>query len=104
MVGSLSPENEASYGRIFSRYLEDPQNFFVISSDFCHWGEYVRLSPSEFRIWKYEFAEHFWCQNCKKKKFLSIVGDRFSYTYYDKTKGEIWQSIESLDRMVSFDL
>jgi hypothetical protein len=30
-----------------------------------------------------------------------IIGERFSYTYYDETCGEIWQSIEALDRMVS---
>ncbi|XP_074658708.1 protein MEMO1-like [Tubulanus polymorphus] len=38
MVGSLSPEREMQYGRIFSQYLADPDNLFVISSDFCHWG------------------------------------------------------------------
>jgi AmmeMemoRadiSam system protein B len=26
-------------------------------------------------------------------------GDRFSYTYYDNSKGAIWKSIEQLDRM-----
>jgi len=26
------------YGRVFAPYLADPANFFVISSDFCHWG------------------------------------------------------------------
>jgi len=38
MVGSLSTEKEANYGKIFSKYLADPENLFVISSDFCHWG------------------------------------------------------------------
>lgn len=31
---------------------------------------------------------------------FTIAGKRFRYTYYDKTKGEIHQSIEDLDRMV----
>lgn len=62
LVGSLTPEKEAIYGRIFSRYLADPQNLFVISSDFCHWGH------------------------------------RFRYTYYDRSWGEIYQSIQTLDR------
>ncbi|XP_069680720.1 protein MEMO1 [Periplaneta americana] len=62
LVGSLTPEKEAMYGRIFSRYLADPQNLFVISSDFCHWGH------------------------------------RFRYTYYDRNWGEIYQSIQTLDR------
>lgn len=64
LVGSLSPEREACYGRIFSSYLADPQNLFVISSDFCHWGQ------------------------------------RFRYTYYDRSFGNIYQSIEGLDKAV----
>lgn len=62
LVGSLNPDKEAMYGRIFSKYLADPQNLFVISSDFCHWGQ------------------------------------RFRYTFYDRSWGEIYQSIQTLDR------
>lgn len=64
LVGSLNPEREAAYGRIFARYLAEPQNLFVISSDFCHWGQ------------------------------------RFRYTYYEQSWGDIYQSITTLDRMV----
>ena len=39
LVGALRESKEAEYGRIFSRYLADPANLFVVSSDFCHWGE-----------------------------------------------------------------
>ncbi|XP_075226694.1 protein MEMO1-like [Lycorma delicatula] len=63
LVGSLSPDREAVYGRIFARYLADSQNLFVISSDFCHWGH------------------------------------RFRYTYYDRSWGDIYQSITKLDRL-----
>jgi len=63
LVGSLSPEKEEEYGRLFAPYLDDPENLFIISSDFCHWGK------------------------------------RFRYTYYDKTKGAIWESIQALDEM-----
>lgn len=62
LVGSLSPEREAHYGRLLSKYLSDPSNFFVVSSDFCHWGQ------------------------------------RFRYTHYDKSCGEIYQSIQQLDQ------
>lgn len=62
MVGALSEQAEAAAGRTLAPYLADPANFFVISSDFCHWGK------------------------------------RFSYTYYDSSKGQIWQSVEDLDR------
>lgn len=63
MVGSLSTDRECVYGKIFSKYLADPSNLFVISSDFCHWGA------------------------------------RFHYQYYDKSWGQIYQSIEKLDEM-----
>lgn len=39
LVGSISPEIEATYGELLAPYLADSQNLFVISSDFCHWGK-----------------------------------------------------------------
>ncbi|XP_072966469.1 uncharacterized protein [Typha angustifolia] len=38
LVGALSSESEAMYGQLLSKYVDDPRNFFSISSDFCHWG------------------------------------------------------------------
>ncbi|KAK4741547.1 hypothetical protein SAY87_025135 [Trapa incisa] len=38
LVGVVKPDNEAMYGRLLSKYVDDPNNFFSISSDFCHWG------------------------------------------------------------------
>lgn len=61
LVGALKEDKEVLYGQILSKYLADPDNLFVISSDFCHWGS------------------------------------RFRYTHYDKSKGEIHQSIRHLD-------
>lgn len=63
MVGSIRPDKEAMYGRILSKYLADPQNMFVISSDFCHWGQ------------------------------------RFDYQFYERSWGQIHQSIEHLDKL-----
>ncbi|XP_068088018.1 protein MEMO1 isoform X2 [Hyperolius riggenbachi] len=63
LVGALSESKEQEFGKLFSKYLADPSNLFVISSDFCHWGQ------------------------------------RFRYTYYDDSQGEIYRSIENLDRM-----
>lgn len=39
MVGALSFETEAMYGKILAPYLSDESNVFIISSDFCHWGK-----------------------------------------------------------------
>ncbi|XP_041420378.1 protein MEMO1 isoform X3 [Xenopus laevis] len=63
LVGALSESKEQEFGKLFSKYLADPTNLFVISSDFCHWGQ------------------------------------RFRYTYYDESQGEIYRSIENLDKM-----
>ncbi|KAF6037031.1 MEMO1 [Bugula neritina] len=39
LVGNLNRKAEQFYGHLFSKYLADKENFFVISSDFCHWGK-----------------------------------------------------------------
>ncbi|XP_033640125.1 protein MEMO1-like [Asterias rubens] len=67
LVGSLQENGEKMYGQLFSKYLAEPENLFVISSDFCHWGH--RFS--------------------------------YKYIYNDSSKPEcqIYQSIETLDRM-----
>ncbi|KAI8096701.1 MEMO1 family [Halteromyces radiatus] len=38
LVGSIGLVKEKMYGQVISKYLEDPSNLFIISSDFCHWG------------------------------------------------------------------
>lgn len=44
MVGGLTPDKEAFYGVKLAEYLANPQNLFVISSDFCHWGVRFRYT------------------------------------------------------------
>ena len=65
LVGALSESKEQEFGKLFSKYLADHSNLFVVSPDFCHWGQ------------------------------------RFRYSYYDESQGEIYRSIEHLDKMVS---
>ena len=40
-VGSIKSHQEQEYGQLLSPYLADPENLFVISSDFCHWGWFI---------------------------------------------------------------
>ncbi|OMJ28596.1 Protein MEMO1-like protein [Smittium culicis] len=47
VVGNLSSSSEHRYGRVLSEYLANEENFFIVSSDFCHWGsrfEYMAYS------------------------------------------------------------
>ncbi|KIM66160.1 hypothetical protein SCLCIDRAFT_1211382 [Scleroderma citrinum Foug A] len=44
LVGAINKAQEAEYGSILAPYLADPGNFFVVSSDFCHWGTRFRYT------------------------------------------------------------
>ncbi|PWN98045.1 UPF0103-domain-containing protein [Tilletiopsis washingtonensis] len=39
LIGSISSSKEAHYGQLLAPYLADSETFFVVSSDFCHWGQ-----------------------------------------------------------------
>ena len=39
LVGALSPAKEKEYGQMLAKYLNDEETLFVVSSDFCHWGD-----------------------------------------------------------------
>lgn len=39
LVGSNNRQNEKKYGQVLLPYLRDPENAFIVSSDFCHWGD-----------------------------------------------------------------
>lgn len=84
MVGSIRPEKEAAFGKILSRYLQNPENAFVISSDFCHWGqrfEYQYYEKSWGRI--YQSIEHLDKLGMKAIKDLKLD----SFTSYLKIYG-----------------
>lgn len=39
MVGSLDQLSEKIYANLLYKYFAQPDTLFVISTDFCHWGE-----------------------------------------------------------------
>ena len=50
MVGHISKEIFPVYGKILSKYFNDPETLFIVSTDFCHWGkrfDFVHRFPSE---------------------------------------------------------
>ncbi|KAM0354455.1 hypothetical protein ACHAP4_007637 [Fusarium culmorum] len=49
LIGSNSGPEEKVYGKALLPYIQDPENAFIISSDFCHWGKnfsYQVYSPT----------------------------------------------------------
>merc|ERR1711879_453410 len=45
LVGALKKGREQFYGELLAPYLLKPRNLFIISSDFCHWGEQFAYRP-----------------------------------------------------------
>ena len=45
LVGSTSRAEEKEIGQALAPYFKDEENAFVISSDFCHWGDSFRYMP-----------------------------------------------------------
>ncbi|KAF5652964.1 hypothetical protein F25303_2738 [Fusarium sp. NRRL 25303] len=45
LVGSNNGDEENFIGRALLPYLKDPENAFVVSSDFCHWGSHFSYLP-----------------------------------------------------------
>ncbi|KAI1097878.1 UPF0103-domain-containing protein [Jackrogersella minutella] len=48
LVGDSNGQEEKEFGRLLAPYLKDPDNAWVVSSDFCHWGSrfsYTAYAP-----------------------------------------------------------
>ncbi|EAS01287.2 AmmeMemoRadiSam system protein B (macronuclear) [Tetrahymena thermophila SB210] len=46
MVGSIDSTQEEKYGKLFSKYINQEDTLFVISTDFCHWGQKFKYTYS----------------------------------------------------------
>ena len=90
LVGAVSAENEAMYGELLSKYVDDPNNFFSVSSDFCHWGS---------RFCLYSLSFYCVCRFFVKMPLMILCVHRFNYMHYDNNHGPIHKSIEALDKM-----
>jgi len=37
IVGQPTSKNEKQISEVLEKYWKDPETFFIVSSDFCHW-------------------------------------------------------------------
>jgi predicted class III extradiol MEMO1 family dioxygenase len=37
MIGATNKAKEKEYGKLLAPYVSNPENLFIVSSDFCHW-------------------------------------------------------------------
>ncbi|KAK8832966.1 hypothetical protein WA577_003944, partial [Blastocystis sp. JDR] len=55
MVGCVNTKQKEIYAESLVPYMKDPKTVFVISSDFCHWGDNFEFMPydkSKGAIWE----------------------------------------------------
>ncbi|KAJ9117982.1 hypothetical protein QFC20_000263 [Naganishia adeliensis] len=45
LVGNVSETHAAGYADVFQEYWNDSETFWIISSDFCHWGTRFSHTP-----------------------------------------------------------
>lgn len=65
LVGSISFKKEQEYAHILAPYFTNPENLFIFSSDFCHWG-------SRFRYTLYDKADGDIWQSIKKLDHIGM--------------------------------
>lgn len=55
LVGQLNEEELDKIGSLLSSYFDSENTIFVVSSDFCHWGQRFNYQPfdGKGRIWEY---------------------------------------------------
>ncbi|CAK7273174.1 hypothetical protein SEPCBS57363_005520 [Sporothrix epigloea] len=82
MIGDGDGASEKAYGQLLLPYLEDPENAFVVSSDFCHWGR-------NFQYWQY-------CSSADFTKLRSLSPHGGSHP--DPSEPPIHEFIQTLDK------
>jgi hypothetical protein len=45
IVGQNDNKMIEDYGKLFSTYFDRDDTIFIISSDFCHWGDHFDYQP-----------------------------------------------------------
>ncbi|EPS42192.1 hypothetical protein H072_3822 [Dactylellina haptotyla CBS 200.50] len=82
LIGSISTSKEKDFGSLLAEYLDSPENAFIVSSDFCHWG-------SRFSYQYYTATD-----DPTASAPLSLG----KYTKVPAGSQPIWKSIEGLDK------
>lgn len=80
LVGSCSAEYERQMASVLAPYFQDKSNAFVISTDFCHWGD------------RFDYLVYTTKEDCSDARSLS-------YSAKADPKVPIYKSIEYLDRL-----
>lgn len=84
--------SEALYGQLLGPFLDDPTNLFVISSDFCHWGQ-------RFGFTYCNVQEHVSCVRLLTLLMFMVHGWHSCIRRESLLQGSISRSIQWLDKV-----
>ena len=80
LVGNLTKAKEAEYGKILAPYLDDEETLFVISTDFCHWGEDFDYMPHNEKV----FGNQIWKSiEALDQQGIALIEEQNQKTFFD---------------------
>ncbi|CAI1514932.1 hypothetical protein SEUBUCD646_0J02060 [Saccharomyces eubayanus] len=88
MVSHNSTDIDQSIGEILFEYIKDPNNLFIVSSDFCHWGR-------RFQYTGYVGSREELNEAIQEETEVEMLTARSKLSHHQVP---IWQSIEIMDR------
>ncbi|AJR58873.1 Mho1p [Saccharomyces cerevisiae YJM1129] len=88
MVSHNSVDVDRCIGNILSEYIKDPNNLFIVSSDFCHWGR-------RFQYTGYVGSKEELNDAIQEETEVEMLTARSKLSHHQVP---IWQSIEIMDR------
>lgn len=89
LVSHNSTEVDLAVGHVLKEYMDDSENLFIISSDFCHWGR-------RFAYTGYVGSEDDLKDALQEETEIEMLTARSKLSHHQI---DIWQSIEVLDKM-----
>ena len=80
LVGNLTRAKEIEYGKLLAPYLDDEETLFVISTDFCHWGEDFDYMPHDEKL----FGNKIWKSiEALDQQGIALIEDQNQKTFFD---------------------
>ena len=86
LVGSISTASEKRFGALLAPYLADPSTLFIVSSDFCHWGQ------------RFRYTHYHPPGSDDVRDGVTLSAGNFDATV-ERGGGEMWEGIDKLDRL-----
>lgn len=96
LVGDGSEQEEKTFGELLSQYVKDPDTAWIVSSDFCHWGQRFSYRP-EFHEGSIRNADAPRGQGSKRDDIRATPD--WSKVAEDPEAPEIHEVIKTLDQM-----